>query len=105
MNELESQIYDGIKTLLFEDYPSTNGQPDTDPNHGDFGHAYSLLGCIQPGSAVPEHVYLGVSIDKLGQLHIEQILGQAYIIDPSKFNTNANLSMPDVMAYKVKLKH
>lgn len=104
MNDLESQIYDGIKTLLFEDYPSTNGQPDADPTHGDFGHTYSLLGCIQPGSAVPQHVYLGVSIDKLGQLHIEQILGQAYITDPSKFNVNDNLSMPDISGLEAQAK-
>lgn len=67
MNELEKQVYDGIKLLLFKDCAySEDGSLASDPNHMDWAHARDLLGSVAPGYHEPTKVYLGVSIDKLG---------------------------------------
>ena len=81
MNQLKAAVYDGLKQLLFF----------------DAAHAGSVIGYNYSNNQAPS--YFGLSVDKEGILHFEQIHDKSgYIVsdiqDRSKFNVNDNYAVP-----------
>ena len=77
MNQLRESIYNALKELLFV----------------DMMHATNVEGYNWLTKEKEPQEYMGFSIDKLGQFHLEFIPANL-VTDPSKFNVNDNVAIP-----------